>query len=147
VSTFAHLKHVRCLTTPYEPFDIGIIGAPFDTAVSYRPGMLFFSLLECSLFCLRLSSDLYVYFVSSFSHYHSIYHVHTRLLTFFTLPFLQKYVQLSPEVTRLLTPPNRRTLWPARHPSSISPPNHPPRLQHPRRHQPLHLMATHLRLR
>ena len=41
MSTFAHLKHVRCLTTPYEPFDIGIIGAPFDTAVSYRPGMLF----------------------------------------------------------------------------------------------------------
>jgi agmatinase len=41
VSTFAHLKHVRCLTTPYEPFDVGIIGAPFDTAVSYRPGMLF----------------------------------------------------------------------------------------------------------
>src|SRR2546423_12009886 len=40
VSTFAHLKHVRCLTTPYEPFDIGIIGAPFDTAVSYRPGMV-----------------------------------------------------------------------------------------------------------
>src|ERR1700761_1039396 len=41
ISTFAHLPHVRCLTTPYEPFDIGIIGAPFDTAVSYRPGILF----------------------------------------------------------------------------------------------------------
>ncbi len=27
--------------TPYEPFDIGIIGAPFDTAVSYRPGARF----------------------------------------------------------------------------------------------------------
>ena len=38
ISTFAHLKHVKCLSTPYEPFDIGIIGAPFDTAVSYRPG-------------------------------------------------------------------------------------------------------------
>lgn len=38
ISTFAHLKHVRCLTTPSELFDIAIIGAPFDTAVSYRPG-------------------------------------------------------------------------------------------------------------
>lgn len=38
ISTFAHLKHVKCLSAPYEPFDIGIIGAPFDTAVSYRPG-------------------------------------------------------------------------------------------------------------
>ncbi|TGJ87713.1 hypothetical protein E0Z10_g1015 [Xylaria hypoxylon] len=38
ISTFAHLKHVRCLTTPSELFDIAIIGAPFDTAVTYRPG-------------------------------------------------------------------------------------------------------------
>ncbi|RMZ90735.1 hypothetical protein DV736_g2032, partial [Chaetothyriales sp. CBS 134916] len=41
ISTFAHLRHVKCLTAPYEPFDIGIIGAPFDTAVSYRPGARF----------------------------------------------------------------------------------------------------------
>lgn len=40
ISTFAHLPHVRCLTTPNELFDIAILGAPFDTAVSYRPGML-----------------------------------------------------------------------------------------------------------
>lgn len=39
ISTFAHLKHIKCLTSPYEPFDIGIIGCPFDTAVTYRPGM------------------------------------------------------------------------------------------------------------
>ena len=32
---------MKCLTTPYEPFDIGIIGAPFDTAVSYRTGARF----------------------------------------------------------------------------------------------------------
>lgn len=38
ISTFAHLKHVKCLTTPSELFDIAILGAPFDTAVSYRPG-------------------------------------------------------------------------------------------------------------
>ncbi|KAJ9640784.1 agmatinase [Exophiala oligosperma] len=41
ISTFGHLKHVKCLTAPYEPFDIGILGAPFDTAVSYRPGARF----------------------------------------------------------------------------------------------------------
>ncbi|KAI0016662.1 arginase [Xylariomycetidae sp. FL0641] len=41
ISTFAHLPHVKCLTTPEETFDIAIIGAPFDTAVSYRPGARF----------------------------------------------------------------------------------------------------------
>ena len=41
ISTYAHLKHVKCLTTPSSPFDIGIIGVPFDTAVSYRPGARF----------------------------------------------------------------------------------------------------------
>ncbi|MCJ1235313.1 hypothetical protein MMC14_003280 [Varicellaria rhodocarpa] len=41
ISTFAHLPHVKCLTAPDVPFDIGIIGAPFDTAVSYRPGARF----------------------------------------------------------------------------------------------------------
>ncbi|KAJ4353307.1 uncharacterized protein N0V89_005034 [Didymosphaeria variabile] len=41
VSTYAHLEHTRCLTHPEAAFDIGIIGAPFDTAVSYRPGARF----------------------------------------------------------------------------------------------------------
>ncbi|KAI5863079.1 Arginase/deacetylase [Durotheca rogersii] len=41
ITTFAHLQYYKCLTTPSEPFDIGIIGAPFDTAVSYRPGARF----------------------------------------------------------------------------------------------------------
>ncbi|KAK1497217.1 arginase [Colletotrichum tamarilloi] len=41
ISTFAHLQHVKCLTNPDELFDVGIIGAPFDTAVSYRPGARF----------------------------------------------------------------------------------------------------------
>ncbi|KAF2264471.1 Arginase/deacetylase [Lojkania enalia] len=41
VSTFAHLPHIRCLTHPEVEYDIGIIGAPFDTAVSYRPGARF----------------------------------------------------------------------------------------------------------
>ncbi|KAI1399587.1 Arginase/deacetylase [Hypoxylon fuscum] len=41
ISTFAHLPYYKCLTTPNELFDIAIIGAPFDTAVSYRPGARF----------------------------------------------------------------------------------------------------------
>lgn len=40
IGAFAHLKYVKCLTTPSELFDIAIVGAPFDTAVSYRPGEL-----------------------------------------------------------------------------------------------------------
>lgn len=38
IGSFAHLKHVKCLTDPTELYDIAIVGAPFDTAVSYRPG-------------------------------------------------------------------------------------------------------------
>jgi agmatinase len=38
IGSFAHLDYVKCLTTPTEAFDIAILGAPFDTAVSYRPG-------------------------------------------------------------------------------------------------------------
>lgn len=41
IGSFAHLQYTKCLTTPSELFDIGIIGAPFDTAVSYRPGARF----------------------------------------------------------------------------------------------------------
>ncbi|TPX26305.1 hypothetical protein DIZ76_011767 [Coccidioides immitis] len=41
ISTFAHLKHVKCLLEPDELYDIAIIGAPFDTAVTYRPGARF----------------------------------------------------------------------------------------------------------
>ncbi|GAM82116.1 hypothetical protein ANO11243_000950 [Dothideomycetidae sp. 11243] len=41
ISTFAHLPHVKCLTDPSKQYDIGIIGAPFDTAVTYRPGARF----------------------------------------------------------------------------------------------------------
>lgn len=38
IGSFAHLDYVKCLTNPAEHFDIAIVGAPFDTAVSYRPG-------------------------------------------------------------------------------------------------------------
>lgn len=41
ISTFAHLPHTRCLQDPGQEFDIAILGAPFDTAVSYRPGARF----------------------------------------------------------------------------------------------------------
>ncbi|TKX23984.1 guanidinobutyrase-1 [Elsinoe australis] len=41
ISTFAHLPHVKCLTNPSVPYDIAVLGAPFDTAVSYRPGARF----------------------------------------------------------------------------------------------------------
>ncbi|PNH72808.1 hypothetical protein VD0001_g4758 [Verticillium dahliae] len=41
IGSFAHLKYTKCLTTPSELYDIAIIGVPFDTAVSYRPGARF----------------------------------------------------------------------------------------------------------
>jgi len=41
VNSFAHLEHIKCLTKPDTPFDIAILGVPFDTAVSYRPGARF----------------------------------------------------------------------------------------------------------
>lgn len=41
ISTFAHLEHTKCLTSPDEAFDIAIIGAPFDSSVGYRPGARF----------------------------------------------------------------------------------------------------------
>ncbi|KAG8779353.1 hypothetical protein FRC15_010232 [Serendipita sp. 397] len=40
IVTFAHLPNAPCLISQ-TPFDIGIIGFPFDTAVSYRPGARF----------------------------------------------------------------------------------------------------------
>ncbi|KAG6130070.1 hypothetical protein E4U28_007543 [Claviceps purpurea] len=41
IGSFAHLDHVKCLTHPAEKYDIAIVGMPFDTAVSYRPGARF----------------------------------------------------------------------------------------------------------
>ena len=43
ITTFAHLPYVDCLYPRYteegkEQFDVAIVGAPFDTAVTYRPG-------------------------------------------------------------------------------------------------------------
>ncbi|MCJ1354616.1 MAG: hypothetical protein MMC33_004605 [Icmadophila ericetorum] len=36
LNTYAHLQHVKCLVEPTVPFDIGIIGAPFDTALEFK---------------------------------------------------------------------------------------------------------------
>ncbi|KAH8653109.1 Ureohydrolase [Tricladium varicosporioides] len=41
INSFAHLEHVKCLTNPEKLFDIAVLGVPFDTAVTYRPGARF----------------------------------------------------------------------------------------------------------
>ncbi len=39
--SFSHLPYSRCLEDETTQFDIAILGMPFDTAVSYRPGARF----------------------------------------------------------------------------------------------------------
>ncbi|KAI5474247.1 agmatinase [Pseudohyphozyma bogoriensis] len=43
ITTFAHLPHHKCLDGIKEggEFDIAVLGAPFDTSVSFRPGARF----------------------------------------------------------------------------------------------------------
>ncbi|SCV02921.1 LAME_0H06282g1_1 [Lachancea meyersii CBS 8951] len=41
IQTYAHLPHGKCLLNKNLDFDIGIIGMPFDTAVTFRPGARF----------------------------------------------------------------------------------------------------------
>lgn len=41
INSFAHFKIVDSLVTPEAAYDIGIIGVPFDTATSFRPGARF----------------------------------------------------------------------------------------------------------
>ena len=36
--SFSHLPYVRCLQEESTDFDIGVLGLPFDTGVSHRPG-------------------------------------------------------------------------------------------------------------
>lgn len=38
---FSHLSYARCLEDLNADFDIAILGMPFDTGVSYRPGARF----------------------------------------------------------------------------------------------------------
>ncbi|KAH9937341.1 Arginase/deacetylase [Fomitopsis serialis] len=39
--SFSHLPYSRCLEDPSAEFDIAVLGMPFDTAVTYRPGARF----------------------------------------------------------------------------------------------------------
>lgn len=41
IESFAHLPHSQCLLNRSLDFDIGVIGVPFDTATTYRPGARF----------------------------------------------------------------------------------------------------------
>lgn len=41
IVTFAHLPVARCFAPEADKFDIAIVGAPFDTATTYRPGARF----------------------------------------------------------------------------------------------------------
>jgi hypothetical protein len=36
--SFSHLPYHRCLENEDIPFDVALLGMPFDTAVTYRPG-------------------------------------------------------------------------------------------------------------
>jgi agmatinase len=38
---FSHLPYIRCLEDTDRAFDIALLGMPFDTAVTYRPGARF----------------------------------------------------------------------------------------------------------
>jgi agmatinase len=38
---FSHLPYIRCLEDASPAFDIALLGMPFDTAVTYRPGARF----------------------------------------------------------------------------------------------------------
>jgi hypothetical protein len=60
MTTFAHLPFINCLHPVYteeseEKFDIAIVGAPFDTSVTYRPGYVYF--LYCGVI-VELGLDL-----------------------------------------------------------------------------------------
>ncbi|KAF7316047.1 hypothetical protein MIND_00122400 [Mycena indigotica] len=39
--SFMHLPYAKCLEDASQPFDIAILGLPFDTTTSYRPGARF----------------------------------------------------------------------------------------------------------
>lgn len=41
ITTFAHLEHRKCLVDDGATADIVVLGIPFDTSVSFRPGARF----------------------------------------------------------------------------------------------------------
>jgi hypothetical protein len=117
VSTFAHLKHTKCLTSTDTLFDIAVLGVPFDTAVSYRPGMSSHSQPNLSPSSFRVIPK------------------ETDGLT---------SVPVSKSI--LLTNP-RSSFRPPRHPRRLLAPNLLSWLQSPCRSKPLHLMGINPRLR
>jgi len=38
--SFSHLPYSKCLEQEESVFDVAILGIPFDTSVSYRPGLV-----------------------------------------------------------------------------------------------------------
>lgn len=79
---------MKCLTNPEVPFDIGIIGAPFDTAVSYRPGDSIDSLRKSCFIDLREQNDALEF---------------TRLSRPFSLPLNPEPLSYTPIHATLLT--------------------------------------------
>jgi hypothetical protein len=59
VNTFAHLEHLKCLTNPDALFDIGVLGVPFDTAVSYRPGLQIYPFLTAEFILTLFRSEIW----------------------------------------------------------------------------------------
>ncbi|KAI8099164.1 arginase family protein [Halteromyces radiatus] len=41
IGTFGHLTYERCLSDPSIQYDIAVVGIPFDTTTTYRPGARF----------------------------------------------------------------------------------------------------------
>jgi len=38
--SFSHLPYAKCLEKEESVFDVAILGIPFDTSVTYRPGLV-----------------------------------------------------------------------------------------------------------
>ena len=117
VSTFAHLKHTKCLTSTDTLFDIALLGVPFDTAVSYRPGMSFPSQPNLS------PSPL-----------------------FRVIPKETDDLTAVPVSKSILLTKHRGSFRPPRHPRRLRAPNLLSWLQPPCRPKPLHLMGINPRL-
>jgi agmatinase len=39
--SFSHIPYSKCLENPDQSFDLAVLGMPFDTTTSYRPGARF----------------------------------------------------------------------------------------------------------
>jgi agmatinase len=59
--SFSHLQYVRCLQEESTDFDIAILGLPFDTGVSHRPGYYISQLTRVSEFVRNMLSQLPIF--------------------------------------------------------------------------------------